>query len=154
MSMHFDQRLYTPVDAADRESCRPDFAAVLYPGHLSIDPNYLALNPDIHVTSQTPPMFLLQVEDDPVDDVQNSLVYYAALNKAGVPMKMHLYVQGGHRLAEANEVSRDGMASVSGDLARDDRDGFEVGALGEQTREWALLREAFAKQCRRHNNSW
>jgi acetyl esterase/lipase len=39
---------------------------------------------------------LLQAEDDPVDSVRNSLVYYAALKKAGVPVEMHLYPQGGH----------------------------------------------------------
>ena len=96
MSTHFAQRVYRPVDAADKESCRPDFAVVLYPGHLSIAPHYLALNPDIHPTKQTPPTFLLQDEDDPVDDIRNSLVYYAALKKAGVPVEMHLYAQGGH----------------------------------------------------------
>ena len=41
-------------------------------------------------------MFLLQAEDDPVDTVKNSLVYYYALKKAGVPVEMHLYSQGGH----------------------------------------------------------
>jgi acetyl esterase/lipase len=41
-------------------------------------------------------MFLLQAEDDPVDTVKNSLVYYYALKKAGVPVEMHLYAQGGH----------------------------------------------------------
>jgi len=35
MSTHFTKRLYKPVDAADRESCRPDFAVAIYPGHLS-----------------------------------------------------------------------------------------------------------------------
>ena len=55
-----------------------------------------ALNPDIQVTSQTPPTFLLQAEDDPVDPVENSLVYYSALRKAGVPAEMHVYVKGGH----------------------------------------------------------
>jgi acetyl esterase/lipase len=39
---------------------------------------------------------LLQAEDDPVDNVRNSLVYYIALKKAGVPVEMHLYAQGGH----------------------------------------------------------
>ena len=36
MSAHFDKRLYPAVDAADKESCRPDFAVALYPGHLWI----------------------------------------------------------------------------------------------------------------------
>ena len=36
MSTHFEKRLYPAVDAADKESCRPDFAVALYPGHLWI----------------------------------------------------------------------------------------------------------------------
>jgi acetyl esterase/lipase len=95
-STHFKQRLYAAVDAADQESCRPDFAVALYPGHLSLDAKPSELNPDIQVSSQTPPTFLLQAEDDPVDDVANSLVYYAALTKAGLPVEMHLYSRGGH----------------------------------------------------------
>lgn len=55
-----------------------------------------ALNPDIQVTNQTPPTFLLQAEDDPVDPVENSLVYYAALRKAGVATEIHVYAKGGH----------------------------------------------------------
>jgi acetyl esterase/lipase len=55
-----------------------------------------ALNPDIRVTARTPPTFLLQAEDDPVDPVENSLVYHAALRKAGVPAEIHLYAKGGH----------------------------------------------------------
>ena len=45
---------------------------------------------------ETPPTFLLQAEDDPIDTVKNSLVYYYALRKAGVLAEMHLYAQGGH----------------------------------------------------------
>ena len=54
------------------------------------------LNPFVPVTKETPPMFLLQAEDDPIDTVKNSLVYYYALKNAGVPVEMHLYAQGGH----------------------------------------------------------
>jgi acetyl esterase/lipase len=98
MSVHFQQRLYPPVDAADKESCRPDFAVALYPGHLAFSGNILNLNPDIraHISSRTPPTFLLQAEDDHVDNVNDSLAYYIALKKAGVPVEMHLYAQGGH----------------------------------------------------------
>jgi acetyl esterase/lipase len=96
MSTHFEKRLYPPVDAADKESCRPDFAVALYPGHLAVPEKSFALNPDIRVGSHTPPTFLLQAEDDPIDPVENSLVYYAALRKAGVPAEMHVYVKGGH----------------------------------------------------------
>jgi len=117
ISTHFDKRLYAPVDTADKESCRPDFAVPIYPGHLTIaaaewDANFgtkkfalqypanadklLGLNPDVPVTSRTPPTFLLQAEDDHLDSVYDSLAYYIALEKAGVPAEMHLYAQGGH----------------------------------------------------------
>ncbi len=96
ISTHFDKRLYAAIDAADKESCRPDFAVALYPGHLWISSKDFELNPEVPVTRQTPPTFLLQAENDPVDSVNNSLVYYIALKKAGVPVEMHLYAQGGH----------------------------------------------------------
>lgn len=35
VSTRFDKRSYSPVDAADDVSCRPDFAIAVYPGHLS-----------------------------------------------------------------------------------------------------------------------
>lgn len=102
ISTHFEERSYAAVDAADKESCRPDFAVALYPGHLCNWPGHpcsdktFALNPHIHVTKQTPPTFLLQAEDDHVDNVNQSLVYYIALKKAAVPVEMHLYAEGGH----------------------------------------------------------
>jgi acetyl esterase/lipase len=97
ISTNFMKRLYPHVDAADEESCRPDFGVAIYPGHMMEHTSKrFELNPYIPVTGKTPPQFLLQDEDDPVDDVQNSLVYYAALTKAGVPVEMHLYAQGGH----------------------------------------------------------
>ena len=99
ISTHFDKRLYRNVDAADRVSCRPDFAVALYPGHLAVPETHFAPNPDIKVTSRTPPTFLVQAEDDPVDPVENSLVYHSALRKAGVPVELHLYVKGGHAFA-------------------------------------------------------
>lgn len=96
ISTHFDKRVYPPVDAADKESCRPDFAVVLYPGHLWWSSRRLELNPDVPVTRRTPPTFLLQAENDPVDSINNSLVYYIALKNAGVPVEMHLYAEGKH----------------------------------------------------------
>jgi acetyl esterase/lipase len=97
ISTHFAQRAYAPVDAADKLSCRPDFALAIYPGHLLENTTKeWELNPEIPVTKVTPPTFLLQAEDDHVDGVNQSLVYYIALKKAGVPVEMHLYAQGGH----------------------------------------------------------
>ncbi|MGI8989124.1 MAG: alpha/beta hydrolase [Bryobacteraceae bacterium] len=96
ISTHFNKRLYPDADAADNVSCRPDFAVALYPGHLWISKQRFELNPDIPVGRQTPPTFLLQAENDPVDSVNNSLVYYIALKNAGVPVEMHLYAEGKH----------------------------------------------------------
>jgi len=97
ISTNFQKRLYPAVDAADKGSCRPDFSVALYPGHMleNTSKNF-QLNPYVPVTKQTPPTFLLQAEDDPIDTVKNSLVYYAALKQAGVPVEMHLYAHGGH----------------------------------------------------------
>ena len=95
LSTHFDQRLYDPVDDADKTSCRPDFAVIVYPGYLALSEQNMAPNPEIHVTSQTPPSFIVQAEDDPVH-VENSTVYFLALKNANVPAELHLYAKGGH----------------------------------------------------------
>lgn len=112
LSTQFQQRTYRTVDGADKVSCRPDFAVALYPGHLAVGTDELRwserkrpasttihdfrLNPDIRVTRQTPPTFLLQAQDDPIDRIEHSLLYYAALRKAGVPTELHVFPQGGH----------------------------------------------------------
>jgi acetyl esterase/lipase len=95
ISNHYDHRLYDPLDAADKLSCRPDFAVVVYPGYLALADQNFAPNPDIHPTAGTPPTFILQAEDDPVH-VENAVVYFVALKNAGVPAELHVYAQGGH----------------------------------------------------------
>jgi acetyl esterase/lipase len=97
VSTHFEKRLYPSVDSADTKSCRPDFAVALYPGHMTENTTHeFELNPTLPVTSNTPPTFLLQAEDDHVDNVNDSLTYYIALKNARVPTEMHLYAHGGH----------------------------------------------------------
>ncbi len=96
ISTHFEKRLYPTVDAADKESCRPDFAVALYPGHMRSASKTLQMSPDVPVTRQTPPTFLLQAGNDDVDSVYNSLAYYIALLNAGVRVEMHLYAEGKH----------------------------------------------------------
>lgn len=95
LSTHFEKRTYPDIDAADRLSCRPDFAAIIYPAYLAHAKKNFEPNSAIHVTDQTPPTFLVQAEDDPVH-VENSIVYFMALKHAGVPAEMHIYAQGGH----------------------------------------------------------
>jgi acetyl esterase/lipase len=94
ISTNFKLRLYAPVDAADKESARPDFALAIYPGHLATNDD--KLNPNVPVSRQTPPTFLVQAEDDYTDGVHQSLVYYSALAKARVPAELHIYANGGH----------------------------------------------------------
>jgi acetyl esterase/lipase len=95
LSTHYEKRLYAPVDDADKLSCRPDFAVVVYPGYLRVAEQGITPSPDIQPTSQTPPTFLLQAEDDPVH-VENSIAYFLQLKEAGVPAELHIYALGGH----------------------------------------------------------
>ena len=122
VSTLFDKRLYPAVDDADKESARPDFAMALYPGHLLENTSKdFELNPAVPVTSRTPPTFIVQAEDDNVDDVRNSLVYYAALHQAGVPAEMHLYPHGGARLWPAAHGRADyPLAGTGRDVAEND----------------------------------
>lgn len=95
LSAHFEKRLYDPIDAADQVSCRPDFEVLVYPGYLALAEQNFAPNPEIHVTEQTPPSFIVQAEDDPVH-VENATVYFIALKNAKVPAELHIYAEGGH----------------------------------------------------------
>ncbi len=92
LSNNFEVRAYAPIDGADKVSCRPDFALLIYPAYLAQDDK---VAPELKITGNTPPSFLVQTEDDGVK-VENSLVYYAALKQAKVPVEMHLYPSGGH----------------------------------------------------------
>jgi acetyl esterase/lipase len=95
LSNNYEKRTYDPVDEADKMSCRPDFAAIIYPGLITEKNAGEKLAPEMTVTARTPPSFLLQAEDDPVH-VENSLLYFTALQKAKVPAEMHLFAQGRH----------------------------------------------------------
>ncbi len=95
LSTHFDRRLYSPLDATDKVSCRPDFAVIVYPGYLALADKNFAPNADINPTAQTPPQFIVQAEDDPVH-VENAVVYFTALKDAKVPAELHIYAEGGH----------------------------------------------------------
>ncbi len=94
-----ETRTYEPVDAADREPSRPDFAILLYPGHLwderSSKPG-LALSPWVEISAHAPPTLLIHAMNDPTDDVRHSIAYGLALKKAGVPVDMRFYAEGGH----------------------------------------------------------
>jgi acetyl esterase/lipase len=89
------KRVYPKIDDADRVSCRPDFSILIYPAYLVDKEHNDNLMPEIHVTQETPPTFIVMTEDDPVR-VEGALHYYKALRDAHVPAEMHLYAKGGH----------------------------------------------------------
>jgi acetyl esterase/lipase len=95
LSTHYDKRLYASIDAADQQSCRPDFAVVVYPGYLADAEHNFLDKLDIHPTEQTPPAIIIQAEDDPVH-VENATTYFLALKSVKVPAELHLYAKGGH----------------------------------------------------------
>ena len=95
LSTHFDKRLYDSVDAADQLGCRPDFAFIIYPGYLANAAEHMAPNADINPTAQTPPTFIVQAENDPVN-VENATVYFLQLKAVKVPAELHIYAEGGH----------------------------------------------------------
>ena len=94
LSTHYDRRAYEPLDDADRVSCRPNFAVLIYSGGM-IDKQTRELLPELQPTKDTPPMFFAHAGDDRVE-VENSVEMYLALRKAGVPGELHVYSQGGH----------------------------------------------------------
>jgi acetyl esterase/lipase len=96
VSNHHAERAYAAVDAADQVSCKPNFAVLVYPGGLAREEHGWDLNPQMTVSAAvTPPTFITMAEDDPVH-VENATVYYSALQKAKVPVEIHLYPTGGH----------------------------------------------------------
>lgn len=93
------KRTYEPVDAADQLSSQPDFAIILYPGHLwndrSAQPG-LSLSPWVEISANAPPTLLIHAMNDQVDDVRHSMAYGLALTRAGVSVDMRFYAEGGH----------------------------------------------------------
>ena len=113
-STHFDSGNASASDPIERMSSRPDFAILAYPvislttpyTHKGSKTNLLGDNPDpklveslsneLQVTSQTPPTFLFHTNEDTGVPPENSVLYYLALRKAGVPAEMHIYEPGRH----------------------------------------------------------
>lgn len=97
ISTNYRKRAYPLTDAMDQISCKPNFGIVFFPGHMTFHTKKrYELNSKLPVDRETPPMFILQAGNDSVDSIQNSLVYYIALKKAGVPTEYHIYAEGGH----------------------------------------------------------
>jgi acetyl esterase/lipase len=108
-----DDRVYTPIDAADRLSARPAFVGLVYAvtnigttshagsrdnlaGPNAEDAVYARYDIPKRVTAQTPPVFLAHSIDDGTVPVDQSLDMLAACRTAKVPVEAHLYERGGH----------------------------------------------------------
>jgi len=91
---NYDQRAYDPIDEADQLSCRPDFAVMIYAGGI-VSRGASALIPDVKVSKDSPPTFLVHCNDDRGSAEQSALMYLA-LKRAGVPAELHIYSTGGH----------------------------------------------------------
>ena len=105
---------YEPIDAIDRQSARPELAALIYPvitlkppyDHTSARRSLVGNHPDAeasaewsvetHVRSGCPPVFLVQAEDDPISNPANTLIMADACRKAGIPVELHRLPSGGH----------------------------------------------------------
>jgi len=110
----FNRNVYSPQDADDNISARPDFMILLYPvismdsaiTHSGSQNNLLGLSPgaeiityyssDLQVNSSTPSTFIALASDDASVIPENSLRFYRALLEAGVPIELHIFQQGGH----------------------------------------------------------
>ncbi|MEW6157760.1 MAG: alpha/beta hydrolase [Verrucomicrobiota bacterium] len=89
------ERSYPKVDAADAESSRPNFAVLVYPGYLTLKEEGDRVAPELSLSTNTPPTFMVMTQDDPVR-VENVLFYSAALKQMKVPFELHVYPSGGH----------------------------------------------------------
>jgi acetyl esterase/lipase len=114
VATHFDPGDPQAADPIDGVSCRPDFAILAYPvisftteyTHRGSLEHLLGKNPDPklveflsnekQVTPDTPPTFLFHTDADDVVPPENSVLYYLALRKAGVPAEMHIFQHGPH----------------------------------------------------------
>jgi acetyl esterase/lipase len=88
-----EQRSYPAIDDADKESCRPDFALLIYPFYMTIESDNSKLAPEIHVTAKNPPAFLVMTQDD---RVFYAYAYALAMKAAKVPIELHIFPTGGH----------------------------------------------------------
>jgi len=110
---HFDQGNPQSNDTTERVSSRPDLMVLIYPvitmgakAHAGSRRNLIGASPEPalvtllsneeQVNRDTPPAFLVHTVDDATVPVENSMMFAAALKKAGVPYEMHLYQHGPH----------------------------------------------------------
>jgi acetyl esterase/lipase len=118
---HFDRGNPQASDPLEKQSSRPDFAVLAYPVITMQDPYahvgsrnallgqrpnpdlVLAMSSELQVTTQTPPTFLFHTTEDQVVPVENSILFYSAMRRAGVPGELHVYLKGRHGVGLATQ---------------------------------------------------
>jgi acetyl esterase/lipase len=111
---HFDAGNSAATDVIEQASSRPDFMVLAYPvismqpgtthnwsmhALLGDTPNPALVNGlsnETQVTPQTPPTFLFSTSNDGAVPVMNSVLFYEALLRSGVPAEIHIFEQGPH----------------------------------------------------------
>jgi acetyl esterase/lipase len=114
VATHFDAGNPAASDPVDRVGSRPDFVVLAYPvismtaeyAHKGSVTALLGEHPDpklarqmsteFQVTHETPPTFLFSTNADTTVPAENSVAFYLALRKAGVPAEIHVFENGGH----------------------------------------------------------
>src|SRR5262249_48316522 len=81
LSTNYAERTYPIIDEADKLSCRPDFALLIYPGYLTVKEKDDQIAPELKITKDMPPTFLAMSQDDPVR-AENAILYALALKRA------------------------------------------------------------------------
>jgi acetyl esterase/lipase len=89
------ERTYPRVDDLDNADCRANFAVLVYPAYLSLGDKGQEIAPEVQPAAGTPPVFIVQAEDDH-SFIQGTLLYYRALVTAKVSAELHIYESGGH----------------------------------------------------------
>ncbi|MBI1226666.1 MAG: alpha/beta hydrolase fold domain-containing protein [Bacteroidetes bacterium] len=118
-------RKMADANELDTTSVRPDFVMLIYPvisfteelahkgsrknliGENPTQADILLCSPEMNVTADSPPTFLVHAADDQTVAVGNSLAYYEACVKNGVGAEMHLYPKGGHGFGLFNPKTPD-----------------------------------------------
>jgi acetyl esterase/lipase len=121
ISTHFAEANPSSEDPIARVTSRPDFSILCYPviafdqtyTHKGSQRNLLGENPDPElvahlsnerqVTAQTPPTFLFHTVEDKAVPVENSIQYFRACQRNGVPVEMHIFPEGRHGLGLARD---------------------------------------------------
>lgn len=115
IATRFDSGKPDATDPVERENSRPDVVVLCYPvitmgefAHAGSRNQLLGTTPspellketstELQVTAQTPPCFLWSTNEDKTVPVENTLMFAAALRRAGVPFSVHIYEKGAHGL--------------------------------------------------------